>query len=325
MKDSDNFKDNKTNQEKVKKQKAGLNAIRPDDYVEKRFKDLAKENNFSQTEMFNSIFWNYILDKKNEKKQLALNLESEINLISNDLNNILKHFKSISDKAQETIISITTNAEQTEKNLTSDIDTLGKQIEELKTRNSELELSNSTFNEVKANLESQLLEIAEKYKSNGIELTEANKTIKEKDKTIKDLEKNISLMEKNEYSSVKEINRLKGDLINLENNVKNLQSTNDSLNNTINSIDTLKKSEISSIESKYKLLIEELELKLRRLEESKQLEINQIKENISSQYEADKKMAIAESTLELAELKSRYGEVLVENANLKQLTNKNKN
>lgn len=320
MKESDNFKEETIREEKAKpKQKAGLNSIRPSDYVEEQFKKMAKEKKLSQTEMFYRIFWNYIRDEENERKQLALNLESEISLISKDLGNILQHFKSITDKAQNTIISIKSNAEQTQNNLSTDINTLQSKLDELTKRNVELELFNSTFNEVKTNLEFQVLEMAENINKKDNELKEAKEIIKAKDKSIKDLEKNIDLMEKNADKSDQEIHRLKMDVNSLETKVRRLESTNDSLSDTINSIDSLKKSEISSIESKFKLIVEELELKLSRFEELKVKEIERIQNNIISQYEADKTMAIAESKLELADLKSKYGETLIENTNLKNL------
>jgi len=50
----DNSKNDGIDQKK--KQKAGLNAVRPDDYIENKFKEMAKDMNLSQTEMFSRIF-----------------------------------------------------------------------------------------------------------------------------------------------------------------------------------------------------------------------------------------------------------------------------
>lgn len=306
-----------------KTQKPGLNAVRPDDFTEQKFKDMAKELNLSQTDMFKHIFWSYIKEQNNERRQLALNLEAEINLISKDLNSVLQHFKSISEKAQDTIISIKTNAEQTEKNLSLDIDTLQKKVEELSKRNAELELSNSAFNEVRTTLELELQGAIEINNKKDSELKEAKESIKERDKSIRDMEKQISLLEKNTTKSDQEVVRLQDDAKALETKIKSLQRTNDSLNDTLNRMDSLKASELSSTEAKFKLLITELESKLGRFEETKIKEMQQLQNSMKAEYEADKKMAVAEIKMELADLKSKYGEILVENANIKNANIKN--
>ena len=53
---------------KRKKQKAPL-GIRPNDYIENKFKALVKENETTQTEMFEKIIWNFI-QTSNEALQL---------------------------------------------------------------------------------------------------------------------------------------------------------------------------------------------------------------------------------------------------------------
>lgn len=60
--------DNPGNEEKdiKNKQKAGLNAIRQDDYVERSFKDMASDKKLSQTEMFEHMFW-FFIKKERER------------------------------------------------------------------------------------------------------------------------------------------------------------------------------------------------------------------------------------------------------------------
>lgn len=282
-----------------KKQKSGLNAVRPDDYVERMFKDMAKEKNFSQTEMFERIFWSYITDQTNEKMQQAVNLDSEINLISKDLDNIMQHFKAIVEKSQQTVISVKANAEQTEKNLTMEVDTLKKTIDELGKRNFELEQSNNVFNEVKAGLESKISELAELNAEKDNALEEYSSEIKEKDKQNKELQKQIVTLEKDNEKLQKELPR-----------INNLETLNSSLNSTLNNLEAIKKSEISAIEAKYKVIITDLETKLNSYGEAKTKELKELKNSLSLQHDADKKNAIADMKLEIAELKTKYAEVL---------------
>jgi chromosome segregation ATPase len=356
-----------------KKQKAGLNSVRPDDITEQQFKDMAKELKLSQTDMFKHIFWSYIREQNNERRQLGLNLEAEINLIAKDLNSVLQHFKSISEKAQDTVISIKTNAEQTEKNLTLDIDTLKKKVDELSKRNEELEQANAAFNQVKDGLNVKIhdLEVLNEKKTD--ELKNANETIKskdnilqeleranknsekeinktqkeidrlstelthkieritalesnlkeiidsgkEKDKAIKELEKQINSIEKSNNRLEQEIGRHQEEIKIKESNIKSLESSNHSLNDTLSQMNKLKEAEIASIVAKHQLCISELEIKINDFEEQKTKEIEQMKARLKTEYEADKKLAVANIKMELAEVRSKYSEILIGNARLK--------
>lgn len=300
-----------------KKQKAGLNAVRPDDYVENKFKDMAKENGISQTDMFNRIFLSYIRTQNNENKQSALNIESEINLISKDLNNIFSNFKSIADKAQNTIISIKTNAKQTEKNLTLNIDTLNKKNEELEKRNAEIEQSNSAFNEIKNTLGTKIKELEENSNLKNNELQDDAVQLKDREKTIRELKKQVDVLEKSNMRLEKEVNRIHENLNTSEIKINNLEQSNASLNAAFNTLGKIKKSEIEAVESEYQSKIIRLEEKIKSFEETKENEIKNIKDSLKIEYEAEKKLAIAEMKLELADVKSRYAEVVTELNGLK--------
>lgn len=295
-----------------KKQKAGLNAVRPDDYVENKFKDMAKENGVSQTDMFNRIFLSYIKNQNNENKQSALNVEAEIDLISKDLNNVLIHFKSIADKAQDTIICIQTNTEQTEKNLKLDIDTLTKKNEELTRRKTELEQSNNVFNEIKDTLEVKIKELNETVNLKNSELQDLSDQVKDKDKTIKELRKQSDMLEKTNIRLEKEVGRIHEDLNTSEIKINNLEKSNASMNDTFIALEKLKKAEITSIQSKYQLLITGLEEKIKSYDAAKEKEIQRLRDSFKIEYEAEKKLAIAEMKLELADVKSRYAEAVSE-------------
>lgn len=368
MSESTNGTDTNKTVDQKKKQKPGLNAVRPDDYIEKKFKEMARDMNLSQTDMFSRIFWSYINDQQSERKELALSLESEIDLISKDLSSILNHFKTIAEKAQNTVISVKTNAEQTEKNLNLDRDTLSKRVEELTKRNEELEKLNDAFNEVKAGLETKIQiltgsltdtenklknvselnkdkekEILELVNSNKAlqketdkshkeidrlsqellnynnrlkiiegELKDSKDTIKENLKTIKNFEKQAATLENANTRLENELLRMKDEIASKEATIKSLEQSNTSLNNTINTLDKLKKSEIDSIESKYQLKISELQSKINLFEEAKTKELQQVENSLKTEYAADKKIALADMKLELADLKSKYAEALTE-------------
>lgn len=366
MNDSTNVTNKNESVDQKKKQKPGLNAVRPSDYIEGTFKEMAKDMNISQTDMFNRIFWSYLNDQRSERKELALNIQSEIDLISKDLSNILNHFKAIAEKAQDTIISVKTNAEQTEKNINLDKDTLSKRVEELSKRNEELEKLNSVFDEVKLTLESKIqvlteslkdkdlklkdvaelnktkaTEILELVNSNKnlekevakshkeierlsgelinsndrlknveVELKESKETIKENLKRIKEFDNQVTTLDSANGRFEKELLRIKDEIISKESTIKSLEQSNTSLNNTINTLDKLKKSEIDSIESKYKLQITGLEEKLKSFQENRDKDFQHLRDSLNTENEAEKKLAIAEIKLELADVKSKYAEAL---------------
>lgn len=333
MSETNNIVDTKDNGEQKKKQKPGLNAVRPDDYIEQKFKEMARDMNLSQTDMFNRMFWSFINDQQSERKELALSLESEIDLISKDLGSILNHFKTITEKAQNTIISIKTNSEQTEKNLNLDIDTLNKRVEELSKRNDELEKLNSTFDEIKAGLETKNKELTESLADTKDKLKAANELNKSKDteitdlnkqvvKNSKELEEKIATLSNSNALMGKEIHRLKEDISSKDTTISSLEKSKSSLNDTIRTLDELKKSEINAIEAKHLLTISELESKLKSSEESKTNDLRQSESNLRTQLEADKKMALADIKLELADLKGKYAEALTELNILKVANNK---
>ncbi|MGE4283871.1 MAG: hypothetical protein AB7G87_09145 [Clostridia bacterium] len=313
-----NFSNTLESQDQKKKQKAGLNAVRPDDYTEQKFKGMAKERNLSQTEMFERLFWDYIKAENDVKKHQALNLEGEINLISKDLNSILLHFKTIADKAQNTVISLKTNAEQTESNLALEVDTLSKKIQELEMRNLELEQANGAFTEIKNGLDKRISELTDTVGTKDTEIKELKETIKEKDKLIKDMEKEISISNKELKSLDITINNLQDEVRSKDTKIKSLELSNNSLTDALNNVEVLKKSELSSIEAKYQLVISDMETKIKSSRDQKDKEIQILKDSLKIEFEADKKMAIADMKLELADMKNKYVETLAELNFIKQ-------
>ncbi|MDT8718272.1 hypothetical protein IAI10_16515 [Clostridium sp. 19966] len=368
------------------KQKPGLNAIRPDDNVERDFKNMAKNRNLSQTELFEYMFWSYINEDKENKKESALPLESFINLISNDLSNILNHFKNMADSAQNTVIAITTNSEQVKINLNKDIDSMKQYIIEMEKRNAELEKSNDAFEEIRSGLDLKITELNEKLVHKENENKGLMEKIKEYEKLMKDQEKQMAIKDKEisnfnnevktlqdaadtyqskiknleikneslqstlnsiealkkaEISSIeaknqaivtdyenriksienakaKNLNEITQRLrIDFESKIKNLEVNNENLKSTIDNIDSLKKAEISSIEEKYKTIINDYKIKIKNLESNKSKELNELTQRLKAEFEADRKIAVADIKLELVEMKSKYNEALMENANLK--------
>lgn len=297
-------------QKEKKKQKAGLNAVRPDGFIEEKFKTMAKDNRLSQTEMFNRIFLSYLRDVRYEGRKEALNCESEINLISTNLNNILQHIKSIAEKAQDKIISISNNGEQAKNNLSTDLDTANKKIEFLENRNKELEKSNEIFTELKENMTKNITDLKEVLAKSEGECRTLKEDNKSKDKLIHEMEKQIELKDKLFAEMKKEKERAEEEKALTQAKAHNLESANSSLQETINNMETAKKAEISAIDARWQAINAELREQLNTTRETQGTAIKEAVERTRIEMEAEKKLALADLKIELAASKEKLAETL---------------
>jgi len=291
-----------------KSQKPGLNAVRPDNDIEKEFRHIAKDKNISQTKLFEYMFWNYISDGIEEKQENAISFDGELGLLSKDLENIMVHFKAIATKSQDTVISLKSNTEQIEKNFNLEIETLNLKLVELTNRNNELENTNKVFSEVREGLELKISSLSDIVLEKETENNKLLGDMKEKDTEIKSHEKTIGVLEKDKKGLVNENSGLLEKITLKDSKLRNIEVTNVSLQNTVNSMESLRKSEISSIEARYKTEIAALSSKIEGYDTEKEKELKRVKTSLKSEYEADKKMALAEVILQLADMKGKYAE-----------------
>jgi DNA repair exonuclease SbcCD ATPase subunit len=297
------------NSQEKKKQKAGLNGVRPDGYIEDHFKEMAKDNNLSQTKLFERMFWNYITDNRGEKRENAISFDAELSLLSTNLENIMQNVKSIATKSQDTVVSLKSNTDQMKKNLNIETETLKLRIEEITNRNTELENTNKVFSEIREGLESKISNHSDIVLEGEVENKKLREVIKEKDNEIKSYEEKIRILEKDNKGLSSDNLGLLEKITQRDIKLSNLESTNVSLQNTVNSMESLRKSEISSIESRYKTEIAALSSKITESDTEKEKEITLIKTSLKAEYEADKKMALAEVILDLADMKGKYAEL----------------
>lgn len=184
------------------------------------------------------------------------------------MDNILINFKSIVDKAQDKIVSVKANAEQTIENLKLDLDTLQKKNEALEKRNAELENINLTYTETKAGLEKTITNLNNEIQKKDEEIIALKESNQEKDKTIKYFEKQAALNEKEINSLKMENYKLKEENQSKSIRIQNLEVTCSGLQSSVERMETLKKAEIEAIEAKYKAAIFELQNKLSTISES---------------------------------------------------------
>lgn len=308
MSDTNIPKDKEVIVTEKKKQKAGLSAVRPDNDIEDNFKNMAKDKNLTQTKLFENMFWDYIRDGREAKRENAISFDGELGLISIHLESILIYFKTIATKSQDTVISLKSNTEQIEKNLKLEIETLNLKLVELTNRNTELENTNKIFNEIREGLEAKILKLSDTALLRETENKKILEDIKGKDNEIKSNKKTIELIEKDKKELATVNATLLENIILKDSKLGNLESTNVSVQNTVNSMESFRKSEISSIEARYQTEITALNSKINGYDADKEKELKRIKASMKSEYESDKKMALAEVILQLADMKGKYAE-----------------
>lgn len=297
--------DNQIDQNTKKKQKAGLNAVRPDDTIELKFKSMASEKGVSQTEFFNRIFFSYLRKDNEEKRNDTLNCEGELNIIAKDLDNILLNFKSIAERAQDKITVVTSNADQTRDNLNVEIDTLQKQVELLEKRNLELEKSNGAFEEIKLGYEEKIDQLTKDLSIAEEEIKTFKENAKDNVKTIRELEKQCELDEKEIKSMRLEQKRNLEELNTKESRIHNSEIEIHSYKAAIDNLEMLKKSEFAALEAKNQAVVADLQIRLKAEIDENETRLQRNIEKMKTEMESDNKLALADMKLELAEAKEK--------------------
>ena len=285
-----------------KKQKAPL-GIRPDDYIDIKFRELVEKEGISQTKLFERMFWEFTRNSKDALKLQALDCSVELQSISGASATLVKAIEKIVNKAQLELMSKNREVENIKEASDKKIELanieLANRVKELELKNKDLEeqLKNSNaivtgFNTVKGELDSKI----ENLNKTVIEL---NNDIKEKDKIIQDKNKEIINSSKTIDNMEKEIALIKEQKVILEGKNASLQvnvemeaiKDNEATINQLK-IDKLKaefENEVSKLNNNIVSLEKDIELKeselksLNNVISSKDLEIKTlIKENKQS-------------------------------------------
>ena len=299
-----------------KKQKAPL-GIRPDDYIDIRFREIAEKQGLSQTKLFERMFWEFTKNSKDALKLQALDCSVELQSISGASATLVKSIEKIVNKAQLELMTKNREVENIKEASDKKIELanieLTNKIKELELRNKELEeqLNNSNaivvgFNTVKGELDSKI----ENLNKTVIEL---NNDIKEKDKIIQDKNKEIINSSKTIDNMEKEIALIKEQKVILEGKNASLQVNVEMLQGTINTFNSIKKTEIEAIKDNEATINQ---LKIDKLKAEFENEVSKLNNNIVS---LEKDIELKES-----ELKSLNNVISSKDLEIKTLIKENK-
>jgi chromosome segregation ATPase len=117
-------------------------SVRVDPYYKDIFLELSEKPGFSRKRLLESMISSYVRQGREETRQNNLNLGHEISLISGSLDDILKVFKAISEKAQDTIGSSRSFYEQQAENFKKNAEALELKIQGTEDERKRLLLSN---------------------------------------------------------------------------------------------------------------------------------------------------------------------------------------
>ena len=291
-KNNEQIEENKVEGKARKKQKATL-GIRPDDDVETRFKELAAEQDLTQTQLFERIFLKYLRNSKDELKLQELDCTVELNSIEGAASVLIKSIKDIVLKAQNQLLSknneMNSLQESVEKKIELSTLNLENKVKELEEKNKKLEENISaqntvisSFDTIRNDIENKNATLINVLDEKDKEIEELKKEIKERDKALKTLEKEIENSVKAINNVEKEVSLLKEENTSLANknltlnsNIEMLQSTLTMFNNIkAQEITAIKENEslmsslkINNIENQYKADVDNLNIKIKSLEE----------------------------------------------------------
>lgn len=282
----ENIEDNK---KAKKKQKAPL-GIRPNDYIEYAFKQMAQEKKCSMTDLFEKIVMDVIVDRNNALRLENLDCSLEMQTINAATVSLSKAFQAIISKAQTQLSSknrdLKSLQEATDKKIELATMELNNRIAELELTNKELQskLNDANaivtgFNTVKEDLDYKNDVLRNLLDSKDEEISCLKEQIKERDKAIKSLEKEIDNTAKEVTNIEKEVALIKEERNNVEAKLVSVQANNQMLQDTLNNFNIMKISEIEAIKHNEATMSE---LKISALEVSKNLEIDKLNTIISS-------------------------------------------
>jgi chromosome segregation ATPase len=254
--------------------------IRANEEYKGHFRDISKSFN-TQKECFEFIIDSYLYKEKQKEREDSLSFKSEIGLISSNLDNILRIFKSIATKSQDTVGSIENNYAQQIENLNRDnntavlekdgiIKSLEQKVEELTNANELLQAANKGYtlekNQLLDDIENLKIELT-KYKDKNTDLINDLHELRniERQNLALTSEKAQLLNElKVKDKEIQDINRI---LHSKDNEIQHLTSQKNNLNAELKDISSKLKDEIAEVTEKSNNQINDLKVKDKEIED----------------------------------------------------------
>jgi chromosome segregation ATPase len=255
-------------------------SVRIDAQFKEMFNNLIKEKDISKKQLLECMIENYIINSSDKEREEHISFSNEINLISTGLDEILKIFKIIAAKSQDTLGSVKNLNEQKLEDLNKQLEASKLNLSEIAEKNKLLEISNNAL---------------------GLEKEKADGIAEELKQKLASYETEIGMLNRKNQELLEQLNELRV----IENNNHQLTNENEKLSVKITELTHLlrdKNFENELLNSRIKYLEEAIEeSKDKRTQEIKELELK-----IKQQADIDKKM-------ELLQMQSKYNDLQAEN------------
>jgi len=272
--------ENDFNSDDIKIENNNPLSIRIDTQYKEMFNNLIKEKGVSKKQLLECMIANYIQDDMEQNREDHISFSNEITLISTGLDEILKIFKMIANKSQDTLGSVKNLNEQKLDNMNNQLEALKLNLSETAERNKLLEISKNAL---------------------GLEKEKSDNIAEELKQKIAGYEAEIGILNKKNQELLEQINSLRV----IENDNHRLTNENEKFSLKITEFSHLlrdKNFENDSLNTRIKYFEETInELKDKRAQEIKELELK-----IKQEADIDKKM-------ELLQMQSKYNDLQSEN------------
>jgi ABC-type phosphate transport system auxiliary subunit len=149
-------------------------SVRVDPDYRERFESLTKELGISKKSLFENLIQTYLQKDEQNRRETDLNLSNEINLISANLDDLLKIFTKMAVKSQDTIGSLKSDSNQQISNLETQLNTLKQQTAVLNENNQLLEAANHGYNCHNGELEQTITDLKAKISNLKNEINQEN-------------------------------------------------------------------------------------------------------------------------------------------------------
>jgi chromosome segregation ATPase len=273
-------------------------SVRVDSYYKDLFLEYSEQPGFSRKRLMENMISTYISRGKEENRQSNLNLEHEISLIAGSLEDILKTFKTISAKAQDTIGSNKNLHHQQMENLRKNQETLELKLEgfekegkELKLHNKELQLNIKNLEEENVKLKDRTVLLQREAK----EAKEAHAAILNEVYTLRRIDgENIKLLAQNKELSAKieELNKI----------IDRKHKDAEELSYDYEMLELKKSKEIEKLQSE----VEGLSNQIKATQNDRHEELKELETMIRREIQLQKEAEILELKLKYNDLQMKY-------------------
>lgn len=292
------------------KDKGPLQARVDDLYRDLFDEELEKHPEMKKKRLMEEMIYSYVRNREKSEQEKLLSFSGEINLIATELDNILRIFKNIASKSQDTVGSQKNYYEQAIKNVNDQLEAAKLSINNLSEKNKLLEDDN---NRLKLQIDG-LLETEAAFKSSS----------DKKDNQIKDLKiKSNDLLE--EIRALKNVEKenvqLSNELSKSSETIKKLESMSYDKDSELHKLN-LKATELTETITSLKRTHAE---ELKDIKSKHQDDIKDIETKICKELELDKKSELLDQQQRYNELQMKYNDLQVEHMKtLNEISNNKK-